>query len=70
MMRQESGTFWEYPEGRNDFIKSAVPYSVDSDELFQIVLEEADSYFFADKDVEEVTEAVQNRVQLYFDERK
>lgn len=52
------------------FIENAVPRALDSDELFYIVMEEADNYFYSDKVVSEVTKTIQNRVQLYLDEKK
>lgn len=59
-----------YLEEYVNFIKSAVPYSVSSSALFDIVMEEADSYFYSDKDINEVTKAIQSRVQLYLEEQK
>ena len=44
--------------------------SYDSDEMFMLVMEEADSYFNSDKDLDSVVELIQRRVQLYMDERK
>lgn len=52
------------------FIQNAVPYPVHSDELFNIVMEEADSYFSSDKNLDEVARIIQQKVQLYLDERQ
>lgn len=52
------------------FIESAVPRPTESDSLFEIVMEEADSYFPSDKSLDETVKTIQNRVQLYLDERK
>lgn len=52
------------------FLKNAVPYSGTYDEIFQIISEEADSYFYSDKIIEEVTKTIQQRVQLYLEEQK
>ena len=53
-----------------DFLKSAVPYPNQSGDLFNMVYEEAESYFNSDKKVDEVTKIIQNRVQLYLEENK
>ena len=53
-----------------EFIRNAVPSPVHSDELFDIVMEEADSYFLSDKNLDETIRVIQQRVQLYLDERK
>ena len=39
-----------------------------SDPLTNIVIEEIQSYFAGDKELEEVTDIIQNRCQLYLDE--
>lgn len=52
------------------FLKSASPVAFDSDEVFRIVMEEADSYFNDKKGMDEVIDIIQSRVQLYLDERK
>lgn len=52
------------------FIESAVPRPTESDSLFEMVMEEADSYFSSDKSLDETVKTIQNRVQLYLDERK
>lgn len=53
-----------------EFLKSAVPAAFDSDEIFDMVMEEAESYFNSDKDVDQVVDIIQRRVQIYLDERK
>ena len=52
------------------FIESAVPRPTESDSLFEMVMEEADSYFSSGKSLDETVKTIQNRVQLYLDERK
>ncbi len=54
-----------------DLIESAVPRKIyDNEDLYDILIEEAESYFEYDKDVKEVTKAIQNRMELYFRERQ
>ncbi|HKM33882.1 MAG TPA: extracellular solute-binding protein [Lachnospiraceae bacterium] len=53
-----------------DFLKSAVPFPNQSDDLFNMVSEEANSYFYSDKSLNEVTKIIQSRVQLYLEENK
>lgn len=59
-----------YLEEYVEFLKSAVPATFDSDEIFNMVMEEADSYFNSNKDVDQVIDIIQRRVQVYLDERK
>lgn len=40
------------------------------DPVYQIVLEESDAYFAGDRTAEETARIIENRVQLYLDERK
>lgn len=52
-----------------DLIESAeVSISAD-DKLYEILLEEADSYFSGDKSIEEVTDIIQNKALIYISER-
>lgn len=52
-----------------DLIESAeVSISAD-DKLYEILLEEADSYFSGDKCIEEVTDIIQNKALIYISER-
>lgn len=62
------GSSWleEYEE----LLGKAVPMSVDSDEVFDLVMEEANSYFHSDKDMDTVIDTIQKRVQIYLDERQ
>lgn len=53
-----------------EFLKNAVPYPVYSDELFNIIMEEADGYFTSGKSLDEVTEVIQRRIQVNLDEKK
>lgn len=59
-----------YLEEYVEFLKSALPSSLESDEIFDIVMEEANGYFSSDKNLDQVVDIIQNRVQLYLDERK
>lgn len=52
-----------------NFIQNAVPSPIHSDELFNIIMEEADSYFSSDKTLDETARVIQRKVQLYLDER-
>ena len=53
-----------------DMLENAAPrsYELYSQVLFEIIYEEAESYFDGDKPVEEVMRLIQNRVQLYLSE--
>lgn len=59
-----------YLEAYLAFIESAVPAEEDTEDLFGLIMEEAQAYFSLDRSVEETTKLIQNRVQLYLDERK
>lgn len=59
-----------YLEEYLQLLQSAEPASFASDELFDMVMEEANGYFSSDKSLDEVVDLIQNRVQLYLDERK
>ena len=65
---------WEYREYAEQyfaFLDGAVfpkaPYGV---HIWDIVQEEAEAYFNGTKKAEEVAEVIDNRVQLYLDEKK
>lgn len=62
------GSTWdqEYIE----LLNSAVPYRNSVSDVENIILEELDSYFSGDKDVQTVVKMIQSRVQLYLNERK
>lgn len=53
-----------------DMLKNAAPrsYELYSQVLFEIIYEEAESYFDGEKPVEEVMRLIQNRMQLYLSE--
>lgn len=68
MSAKADGTF--YLEEYVAFLKSAVPAAFDSDEIFNMVMEEADGYFNSNKDVDQVIDVIQRRVQVYLDERR
>lgn len=53
-----------------EFLRNAVPYPTYSDKLFNIIIEEADSYFYSNKDLDETARVIQQKVQLYLDEQK
>lgn len=59
-----------YLEEYMQLLLNAEPASFASDELFDMVMEEANGYFSSDKSLDEVVDIIQNRVQLYLDERK
>ena len=60
---------WEDPtEEYNALLQSCEPYDYDN-KIFDIIWEEAQAYFSGDKDALAVTQAIDNRVQLYLDER-
>lgn len=58
-----------YLEEYQDFLRDAVPLAVSSNDIFNIVAEEAYSYFQSDKDMDTVIDIIQRRVQIYLDER-
>lgn len=58
-----------YLEEYLDFLRNAIPLPLGTDEIFNIIMEEADSYFQSGKDLDTVTDIIQKRVQLYLDER-
>lgn len=51
-------------------IEDARPLPIRTAPLLDIILEEAGDYFNGSKSVEEVSEVINKRVQLYLDERK
>lgn len=53
-----------------ELLQKAEPTAFDSEDIFNIVMEEADSYFHSDKDLDAVIDIIQKRVQPYLDERK
>lgn len=53
-----------------EFLESCVPYPTEYREIIDIVWEEAQGYIDGDKSAEKVAEVIDNRVQLYLDERK
>lgn len=59
-----------YLEDYLELLQKAVPAAFESDDVFNIVMEEADSYFHADKDMDTVIDIIQKRVQIYLDERR
>ncbi len=59
-----------YLEEYMEFLKGAAPVKSDTEEVFDIVMEEADYYFDSDKELEEVVDTIQRRVALYMSERE
>lgn len=59
-----------YLEEYVELLQKAVPMAYDSEEVFNLVMEDADSYFHSDKDLDTVIDAIQKRVQIYLDERQ
>ena len=51
-----------------DMLENSKPCSEHDEVLFDIVCEELDSFFNGEKDVDEVCDIIQSRVQLYVDE--
>jgi hypothetical protein len=63
----------EYEKVQQDFwqlYSSAHLRDLNSVPVISIILEEAGAYFDGDKTVEEVTDVIHGRVQLWLDERK
>ena len=58
-----------FKEEYNAFMQSCVPRKNETP-IFDLVWEEAEAFFSGDKDALTVTRAIDNRVQLYLDERK
>lgn len=60
-------------EGRANHIyeavKSARPFTAEEQTILNIVFEEAGAYFYDQKTLEETVDIIQNRCQLYLDER-
>ena len=61
------GSTWE--QEYLDLMSSCVHKSNSLDGVVDIILEDASGYFYEDKNINEVVEIIQNRVQLYLDER-
>ena len=61
-------TFEDPTEEYNALLERCEPYHYNH-EIFDIVWEESQAYFSGDRDALAVTQAIDNRVQLYLDER-
>ncbi len=59
-----------YLEKYVEFLKGASAANFENDEIFDIVMEEADYYFNSDKELDEVVDTIQRRVALYMSERE
>lgn len=64
---KEDGT--TYVEEYTAYLDSCVPFPLEADYIRTIIIEEAAPFFSGDKDVKTVCEIIQNRAQLYLDER-
>lgn len=64
---KEDGT--TYVEEYMAYLDSCVPFPLEADYIRTIIVEEAAPFFSGDKDVKTVCEIIQNRAQLYLDER-
>lgn len=60
---------WDEINAILDQILDATPYfSVDDDEIINIINEEAVAYYSGQKGIDDVVSIIQNRVQLYVNE--
>lgn len=59
-----------YAEDYEAYLESCVPLSLEADDIREIIREEAEPFFNGDKDCDTVCNIIQNRVQLYLDERQ
>ncbi len=54
-----------------NLIPEATPYfNVENSEVLNIINEEAASYYSGQKEVEDVTDIIQNRIQIYVNENR
>ena len=64
----------DFPESKiqayRDVMENARLLPIRIDPLLDIICEEAAAYFNGDKSIPEITELIQNRVQLYLNEHK
>ena len=74
---QDGSTFQFHALTRDDvdvmleLVPDAKPYfDVEGDEILQIISEEAPGYYSGQKEAGDVAALIQNRVQLYVNERK
>lgn len=66
-IRKEDGT--TTLQDWSSFLEQCVPAPIAHEDLSDIIWEEAQGYFEGDKSAETVAEIIQNRIQLYLDER-
>lgn len=64
---KEDGT--TYVEDYMAYLESCVLIQTEADDIRAIIIEEAAPFFYGDKDVKTVCGIIQNRAQLYLDER-
>lgn len=71
----KNGTLFKKPDGGHyleefvTFLKKLGPAEYDTN-IQNIILEEAEAYFYGQKDIKTTVEVIDNRVQLYLDERR
>lgn len=61
------GSTWD--QEYRELLETAVPYRESTSAIKRIILEELGSYYSGDKDAQPVAALIQNRVQLYLNER-
>lgn len=66
-IRKEDGT--TTLQDWSSFLEQCVPAPIAHEDLSDIIWEEAQGYFEGDKSAEAVAEIIQNRIQLYLDEK-
>lgn len=59
-----------YLEEYKNLLENTVPHAYRSEELMKLILEDVAPYFDSDKDLEEVVQSVNKRVNLYLSERQ
>lgn len=62
------GSTWD--KEYRELLETAEPHRENTAAIRKIILEELDSYYSGDKDAQSVVALIQNRVQLYLNERK
>lgn len=65
--RPEDGSF--YLDDYLEFLNKTEPLPLHSEEIFNIIMEEADYYFLSGKDLDEVVNTIDRRVKLYLSEQ-
>ena len=65
--RPEDGSF--YLDDYLEFLDKTEPLPLHSEEIFNIIMEEADYYFLSGKELDEVVNTIDRRVKLYLSEQ-